>query len=58
MTPFSIVVADPPWLFRDALPGRGRGARKHYRCMTVESALITPRRQTGLFGDVIPLAGE
>ncbi len=36
MTPFSIVVADPPWLFRDALPGRGRGARKHYRCMTVD----------------------
>lgn len=25
-----VVVADPPWRFDDALPGRGRGASKHY----------------------------
>lgn len=27
------VIADPPWSFRDALPGHKRGAVKHYRCM-------------------------
>lgn len=25
-----VVVADPPWRFRDHLPGAGRGAAKHY----------------------------
>lgn len=25
-----VLVADPPWRFRDRLPGRGRGAEKHY----------------------------
>ena len=30
MTPFHVLVADPPWSFDDALPGRGRGAAKHY----------------------------
>lgn len=33
MTPARVVVADPPWLFGDALPGKGRGASKHYPCM-------------------------
>jgi N6-adenosine-specific RNA methylase IME4 len=29
--PFGCIVADPPWPFRDRLPGPGRGAAKHYR---------------------------
>ncbi len=33
-TPFSVVVADPPWLFGDKLPGPKRGAEKHYDVMT------------------------
>lgn len=32
---FRVVVADPPWLFRDSLPGRGRGSVKHYHCLSV-----------------------
>lgn len=28
-----VVVADPPWAFGDKLPGRGRGAAKHYRTL-------------------------
>lgn len=33
---FRVVLADPAWLFRDSLPGRGRGASKHYQCLSVE----------------------
>lgn len=46
MTSVSVLVADCPWGFRDNLPGRGRGARKHYRCLTVEQlcALDIPTR--------------
>lgn len=29
------LVADPPWLFSDDLPGDGRGAAKHYPCMSL-----------------------
>lgn len=29
------LVADPPWKFRDKLPGKGRGAAKYYGCMSV-----------------------
>lgn len=28
--PARVVVADPPWSFGDKLPGKGRGAEKHY----------------------------
>lgn len=31
---YAVLVADPPWSFRDSLPGRARGAAKHYRCMS------------------------
>ena len=31
--PFAVLEADPPWLFGDRLPGRWRGAAKHYECM-------------------------
>lgn len=34
--PFSVVVADPPWLFGDKLGARTRGAANHYDCLTVE----------------------
>jgi len=33
---FSILVADPPWKFTDSLPGNGRGARKHYKDLSIE----------------------
>lgn len=34
--PFRVITADCPWLFGDSLPGPGRGARKHYKCMRLE----------------------
>lgn len=34
-TDYRCIVADPPWAFHDALPGEGRGARKHYKTLTV-----------------------
>lgn len=33
MERFKICVADPPWFFKDKLPGRARGAAKHYPVM-------------------------
>jgi N6-adenosine-specific RNA methylase IME4 len=30
-----VLVADPPWKFGDSLPGKKRGAAKHYPCMPV-----------------------
>ena len=36
MTPFRVVVADPPWSFADSLPGPKRGASKHYDTMSVD----------------------
>jgi N6-adenosine-specific RNA methylase IME4 len=32
--PARVLVADPPWKFKDRLPGRKRGAAKHYGCLT------------------------
>jgi len=41
--PFQTVVADPPWPFKDRLPGKGRGAAKHYETMeTWEIAAMAP----------------
>lgn len=34
--PYRVIVSDPPWRFGDKLPGKGRGASKHYRTMTVQ----------------------
>jgi N6-adenosine-specific RNA methylase IME4 len=31
-----VIVADPAWSFSDRLPGKGRGAEKHYRCMSLD----------------------
>jgi N6-adenosine-specific RNA methylase IME4 len=35
MTPFKIIACDPPWRFRDGLPGPKRGATSHYQCMSL-----------------------
>jgi len=39
---FSVVLADPPWKFKDRLPGRGRGAAKHYRCLSASELCTFP----------------
>ena len=36
------LVADPPWPYRDKLPGNGRGAEKHYRLLTVPEIMRFP----------------
>jgi N6-adenosine-specific RNA methylase IME4 len=40
--PFGCIVADPAWKFGDKLPGKGRGAAKHYSCMTVSEIMRYP----------------
>lgn len=37
MNPARVLVADPPWPFRDRLPGNGRGAAKHYRLLALSA---------------------
>lgn len=39
---FAVVLADPPWQFKDKLPGRGRGAIKHYDCLSVAELCAFP----------------
>lgn len=39
---FRVVLADPPWRFGDKLPGAGRGAEKHYRCLSVAELCAFP----------------
>jgi N6-adenosine-specific RNA methylase IME4 len=39
---FRVVLADPPWMFCDHLPGRGRGAVKHYRCLSLAELCAFP----------------
>ena len=38
----NVLVADPPWAFGDSLPGKGRGAEKHYATMTVDEICARP----------------
>lgn len=40
--PARVLVADPAWLFDDSLPGGGRGASKHYRCLTLPELMRFP----------------
>jgi len=40
--PFRVVLADPAWAFGDSLPGPGRGAVKHYGCMTAREICRMP----------------
>jgi N6-adenosine-specific RNA methylase IME4 len=35
----AVLVADPPWMLNDQLPGNGRGATKHYPCLTLAQIL-------------------
>lgn len=35
-----VIVADPPWKFGDSLPGKGRGAAKHYDCLGVPAIAL------------------
>ena len=35
MSMYPCVVTDSPWKFGDKLPGPGRGAEKHYKCMAL-----------------------
>src|SRR4029450_12248256 len=39
---FRVVLADPPWTFGDRLPGPGRGAAKHYACLSVAELCAFP----------------
>lgn len=36
---YRVLVADPAWLFNDALPGETRGAEKQYDCQTIEEIM-------------------
>lgn len=33
---YRVLVADPAWPFKDKLPGKGRGAAKHYAVLTID----------------------
>lgn len=39
MKRYSCLCVDPPWKFGDNLPGKGRGASKHYPCMPLEDII-------------------
>lgn len=36
---FRVIYADPPWSFNDHLPGKGRGASKHYHCLALDDII-------------------
>ncbi len=40
--PAALLEADPPWRFKDSLPGAGRGAVKHYACMPTADICAFP----------------
>lgn len=42
MTKYRVLCADPGWKFDDPLPGKKRGAVKHYRLMNVEDIKTFP----------------
>lgn len=37
-----VLVADPPWPFEDKLPGKARGAEKHYTCLPIHEIIRFP----------------
>jgi N6-adenosine-specific RNA methylase IME4 len=59
-TPFRVIVADPPWKFGDKLPGRGRGAAKHYETMTAAEIadIVVGRSALALCRRVMPIADD
>lgn len=42
MTPYRLVLADPPWKFGDLLPGKTRGAARNYDVMGTEEICAYP----------------
>lgn len=40
--PFRVLMADPPWPAKDKLPGKGRGAAKHYKLLSLEQIKAFP----------------
>ena len=38
----NVLVADPPWPFKDGLPGQGRGAAKHYPLLSIKELCEFP----------------
>jgi len=42
VTPFATIIADPPWKFRDGLPGPKRGAASHYPVLSVSDIQRLP----------------
>ena len=40
--PLHLLVADPPWPFKDKLPGPKRGAESHYRVLSIPDLLRFP----------------
>ena len=40
--PYRLLVADPPWPFKDKLPGSGRGAARNYRLLTIPDICSFP----------------
>jgi N6-adenosine-specific RNA methylase IME4 len=40
--PTRVLLADPPWPFRDRLPGKTRGAAKQYPCLSVSDLARFP----------------
>jgi N6-adenosine-specific RNA methylase IME4 len=41
-TIYRLLSADPPWAYGDSLPGKGRGAGKHYDTMSVDKIARFP----------------
>lgn len=40
--PAGALLVDFPWPFKDKLPGNGRGAAKHYNCLSIEALKAFP----------------
>lgn len=52
---YGVVVADPPWLFADRLPGSRRGAARHYPCLEArEIAAVLRHELYALHADLAP----
>jgi len=42
VSPPDVLIVDAPWKFSDKLPGKTRGAERHYACMTVDELCAFP----------------
>lgn len=43
---YKVLYCDPPWKFKDKLPGKKRGAIKHYKCLTIDELKSFPIPET------------